>query len=98
MGSIPAALIPVALVLFFSDQNTKKWMEERKEIALAILQERKEWLQERKDTIDRQFALQDRISGELSGLKSETSSLRPLLQDLLSRVNLLSSLKPKTNE
>lgn len=89
LGSVPAALIPVALVLYFSDQNTKKWMEERREIVLAILTERKEWLQERKDTIERQFAMQDRTVTEMASTRAENHALRNALQANTTRIEAM---------
>jgi hypothetical protein len=77
--------------LYFTDQNTKKWAQEKTDIALAILTERKDWAQERRETIDRQFALQDRLSTELSGIKAENQGLRTTVQELINRVELLVS-------
>lgn len=93
LGAIPAALIPVALVLYFSDQNTKNWMNERKEITLAILTERKEWLAERKDVLERQFLMQKETITEIAGtkveianFKAEDHAVRNVLQQLTNQV------------
>lgn len=86
LGQIPAALIPVALVLFFSDQNTKKWMEERRELALAILNERREWLMDRKDTIDRQFTIQEKTVLAIADMRTEDHAQRGVLQQLTNQV------------
>jgi len=86
---IPAALIPVALVLYFSDQNTKSWMNERKEIVLAILTERKEWLAERKDTIDRQFSIQEKTVLAIAEMKAEDHAQRNELQQVKNEVGAL---------
>lgn len=91
LNSLPAALIPIALVLYFTNENTKKWATEKTEIALAILTERKEWMQERRETIDRQFALQDRLATELSAVKAENMNLRSTAQELINRVEILIS-------
>lgn len=89
LGAIPAALIPVALVLYFSDQNTKNWMNERREITLAILNERKEWLAERKDTIERQFSIQEKTVLEIAGMKAEDHAQRGVLQQLANEVGAM---------
>jgi hypothetical protein len=90
LGAIPAALIPVALVLYFSDQNTKSWMTERRETVLAILTERKEWAEERRVILDRQFAMQERTVNEVAGTKAENHALRNALQDNTNRLESLS--------
>jgi hypothetical protein len=90
LGAIPAALIPVALVLYFSDQNTKNWMNERKETVLAILTERKEWAEERKAILERQFLLQDRTVTEIANAKAENHALRNVIQENTSRLESLS--------
>ena len=89
LGAIPAALIPVALVLYFGDQNTKNWMNERRETVLAILTERKEWAQERREILDRQFGMQDRTITEIANAKGENHALRNLLQQLTTRIESL---------
>lgn len=98
LGAIPTALIPVALVLYFSDQNTKNWMNERKEIVLAILTERKEWLQERKDTIERQFAMQERTVLEIAGMKAEDHAQRNELQQIKNEVGAVKLLVQERNK
>lgn len=90
LGAIPAALIPVALVLYFTDQNTKNWMNERKELALAILNERKEWLAERKDTIERQFAMQEKTVLAIAEMSKEDHAQRNVLQENTARLESLS--------
>lgn len=53
LSAIPAALAPIALVLYFNNQNTQKWMDERREIALAILTERKEFVTTQQHLLER---------------------------------------------
>ena len=89
LGAIPAALIPVALVLYFSDQNTKNWMNERKELALAILTERKEWLVGSKDTTERLFTMQEKTVLGIAEMKAEDHAQRNVLQQLTNKVEAL---------
>lgn len=89
LGSLPAALVPVALVLYFSDQNNKKWMQERQEVALAILAERKEWAIERTSILERQFSIQDKTITEITASKAEDHTLRNTVQQLITRIESL---------
>jgi hypothetical protein len=98
LGALPAALIPVALVLYFSDQNTKTWMAERKETVLAILNERKEWAQERKDILERQFAMQERTVNEIASAKAENHALRNVMQQMVARIESLALLLQSYNK
>ena len=61
-------------------------MSERRELALAILNERKEWLAERRDVLERQFSIQERTVTEIANTKSENHALRNVLQELTMRI------------
>lgn len=86
LGGLPAALIPVVLVIYYSNQNTLKWMAERKEIAEAVLAERKEWLAERRDILERQFNLGERLATEMAATRSENHAMRGKLTEFMVRL------------
>lgn len=72
-------------------------MSERREITLAILNERKEWLTERQLVLDRQFSMQERTITEIAGTKVEIASfkaedhaVRNVLQQLTSKIDAMS--------
>jgi len=80
---LPVVMIPFAILAWFHYQSNLKWMQERREIAEAILAERKEWLQERRDALERQFGLNERLVTELSNARGENHAMRGRLQEHL---------------
>ena len=71
--NLPVVMIPFAILAFFYYQSNLKWMQERREIAEAILVERKELadavltdrreiIHERDQMLIRSFAAQDKQS------------------------------------
>jgi hypothetical protein len=86
LGAIPAALIPVALVLYFSDQNTKSWMTERKELAIAILAERKEFVTTQENLVDRYDARLVASVEAASKMAAELHNLRGIITQFILRL------------
>jgi hypothetical protein len=58
--NLPVVMIPFAILAWFHYQSNIKWMQERREIANAILEDRKEIIQQRDNMLARQFAIEDR--------------------------------------
>lgn len=58
--NLPVVMIPFAILAFFYYQSNLKWMQERREIAEAILAERKEIVAGRDAMLNRIFESQER--------------------------------------
>lgn len=100
LPNLPAVLIPIVLVVYYTNQNNAKWMQERKEIIEALAAERKQWDEWQRATIERffaqqeaRFAVQERIAVALEGLKTELHNTRNRIQELLNRYESTGSPK-----
>lgn len=87
LNSLPAALIPIALVLYFTDQNTKKWAAEKTEIALAILVERKEFLDTQQRLVERYDVRLIAAVEVMSKMVSEMHNLRGTVTEFILRLD-----------
>lgn len=87
LNSLPAALIPIALVLYFTDQNTKKWATEKTEIALAILVERKEFLDTQQRLVERYDIRLIATVEVMSKIVSEMYNLKGTVIEFISRLD-----------
>lgn len=93
--NLPVVLIPIALVVYYSNQNNIRWMAERKEIIDALLAEQEERQAWERTTIDRQFqqqearfAVQERVALALENLKTELHALRGTIQTLMNKYEI----------
>lgn len=105
LGAIPAALIPAAIIFYFQNLNNIRWMEERKQIAEAVLAERKERNAWQESVIERQFAKQDRttevmsdIRNEIHATKNNMTVLTLKIDNVLLRLKGTDDSKTKSNE
>lgn len=96
LANLPAVLIPIALVVYYTNQNNIRWMQERKEIVTALAEERREWLEWQKSTIERlfaqqetRFAVQERIAILLEGIKNELHATKGEIQKLMNRYQFI---------
>lgn len=87
LNSLPAALIPIALVLYFTDQNTKKWATEKTDIALAILVERKEFLDTQQRLVERYDIRLIAAVEVMSKIVSEMYNLKGTVTEFMSRLD-----------
>lgn len=102
-SNLPAVLIPIALIVYYTNQNNIKWMADRTELLKAIMAERKEWVDWQAATIERQFdqqerrlAIQERVAIVLESLKAEMHATRGKIQEVLSRYELIAPPKDRS--
>ena len=108
LSSLPAVLIPIALVVYYTNQNNIKWMQERKEIIEALAAERDEWNDWQRATTERFFAQQEarfvawervaiRLEAMTETIRTEHHATRSRIQELMSRYESIAIPKqPRT--
>lgn len=100
LSNLPVVLIPIALVVYYTNQNNIKWMAERKELIEALMLERKQLIDWQSATIaqlfqqqERRHEIQERMSLAIEAVKTELHHLRGKIQEVMGRYELIATPK-----
>lgn len=93
LQNLPVVMIPFAILAWLYNQNNLRWMQERKELAEAILVERKQVISERDGLMNRLFAMEDRraereerMIAEMTKDRAENHAMRGKLTEFILRL------------